>query len=143
MVLQHIGIGIAGLDVLLQPLGIGLVLREGSDEFLAWHVRLIDTDVHDHALVLADAINQSTHAVLQFIDHARDQFELHELIDHFRACFFALFVVRAIFGYGRGVFLVQLADPVHALARFFRIRAGIHCFFSRIAIALFIIIVIL
>ena len=98
------GILLAALDVLAQPLEVGLVAREGGDEFLARHAGIAHADHHDLLLELAHLADVQAQLLDQRFEHARRQLQFHELGGGLGALLERLRILGA-----------QLGDAGHAL----------------------------
>src|SRR3954464_3242037 len=71
---------LGAVDLGRQPALGGLRTCEHLDEVRAWHLRLLDRDVMDRALVAPDLVDQAAHAVRQALDRARRKADRHQLV---------------------------------------------------------------
>jgi hypothetical protein len=76
---QRLAPRICGVDLDRQPALRAFGAGEQLDEVLARHLRLVDADVVDLALVRADLVDQAAHAVAQPLDGARGKADRHQL----------------------------------------------------------------
>jgi hypothetical protein len=67
-------IALLRLDVLVEPTGAGLVLRESRNEILARHPGLLDAKEHDFLLEQAHFGDVLAQIVDQLIEHLRESF---------------------------------------------------------------------
>ncbi len=118
--------GCARLDLLGQPVQVRFVVREGDDEVPARHVRLVDADVHDDPLVIADVFDHAPQVAHEPLHQTGDQLELHEGLGHVLARLLGACVILAVLGIGLLGLVVQGRQCLEPLGRQFGIRSLVH-----------------
>src|SRR5256886_8083754 len=105
------------VDVAGQPAPRALGAGEDPDEVLARHLRLLDADVVDLALVAADLVDQAPHAVGKPLDGARGEADPHQLVGDLVARAQVVLVLRALVLQRLRHLVVEAADARELLER--------------------------
>ncbi len=107
----------AGAELGRQPALGALGAGENLDEVRARHLRLVDRDVVDLALVAADLVDQAAHAVGQALYGARGEADGHQLVRDLVANAQVILVLGAFVFQSLEKLLEQAADARELLQR--------------------------
>ncbi len=125
-----------GPNVLVDPLQIGLALREAREEVLARHAGVTHADLHDQPLLTADDLNDAAQVLDQHVEQLGRELQLHELIGQLPLQLDRLLVLETVFRNVGQCALVQPANDLDPGLDFIRVRPGVDDFLFLFVLAL-------
>ena len=133
---ERCGIAFLRFDVLFEPTGTGLVLRESRNEILAWHPGLLDAQEHDFLLEQANLGHVLAEIVDQLIEHFRAQLQFHQFAADLLANFLRFRILGPELVERTQELMMKLRNRTESLGCLFGIRAGVDNLFILVTIGL-------
>src|SRR5471030_270088 len=110
-------VGMASLDLAVDPFEVGFIAREDFDEVGARHAALVDGHVEDLFLDVAHFIDLPTQGVAQLFDHLGGEADAQQLVGDRFLCLDIGFRVVAVFFEGLAHLVELQGDDVELLQR--------------------------